>query len=286
MVTFNQGFGTITQEEAIPGLIPLALLATGKDGSELRIAIMEEKPFVVITSSEADVPESMENRVKWMIQKFGHETVVYTCETICFINHVLDARKSGYFEPLLKRGDGPLAEDNAFLEILKSWLEQKIQGFINSAHCDGNGNNQKGEQKMEAIKLVKITEREDGLGLYVSWTDNQVCIMTEIPESIAQDQDMSNPKWLEDKFGAESVAEAQRVTQFYHFLLTSPDAVSYIESLNIVSGALLKALKEDKIGRNVLERVVRRGWDLNDLIHSDAWPPLEPKDEKKELLPE
>ena len=286
MVTFNQGFGTITQEETLPGLVPLAVLATREDGTELRIALKEEKPFVMITSPQAEVPESMENQVKWMIQKFSRETVVFMCEMICFVNTALNARKSGSFDQALKRCDGPVNEDYAFLNNLKSWLERTIQEFTNSTNSDGHENNQEGEQKMDGVKLVKITECEDGVGLYVSWTDGQVCIMTEIPENVAQVQEMANPKWLEKKFGTESVAEAQRVTRFYQFLLTSRNAVSYLESLNRLSGELLKALKETNVGRNVLERVVRRGWDLNDLIHSDAWPPLEPKDEKKELLPE
>ena len=147
-------------------------------------------------------------------------------------------------------------------------------------------NNQESDQEKNAIKLVKVTEREDGLGLYVSWADGQVCIMIEIPENVAQEQNMSNPNWLGDKFGAESVANAQRIMRFYQFLLTSPKAVSYVETLNKFSGELLEALKEEKVGRNVLNRIVLCGWDLNELIHSETWPPLNEKNEKKKLSPE
>ena len=148
---------------------------------------------------------------------------------------------------------------------------------------------------MDEVKLVKITERTDGVGLYVSWADGEVYMIPKIPENVDREPYIINPHCIEEKFGTETFADAMRVTQFFHFMLVSRNALTYVESLNMVSGELLKALKAleslkalnvETVGRNIIECVARRGWDLNDLIHSDAWPPLEPKDEKKELLPE
>ena len=132
---------------------------------------------------------------------------------------------------------------------------------------------------MNEIKLVHIATTPDNAELNVVVRDGELSISVAADADVMTEMRLNEPDWLENKFGAETVADAKRIFAFLAFLLDSPDALTYAASLHKTSGELLEALKNrNKTDRNVLTRILHNAWEMNNLIRSGVWPPLEPED--------